>query len=83
MTLESVAAAKPRLMVRCKACGRRAEPDPAEIAQRYGAETIVLEWRDRLVCSHCGSRKVDTVGRRWKDAMCGELTQGMLRSQYA
>jgi hypothetical protein len=27
----------------------------------YGAETPVLDWRDRLVCSQCGSRKVDMV----------------------
>ena len=29
------------------------EPDPAEMAERYG--------RERLVCSQCGSRKVDMV----------------------
>jgi hypothetical protein len=37
------------------------EPDAAEIAQRFGAETTVPEWRDRLVCSQCGSRNVDIV----------------------
>jgi len=30
------------------------EPDPAEIAERHGAETTVLDWRDRLMCSQCG-----------------------------
>ena len=39
----------------------RAEPDPAEMAERYGAETSVPEWRDRLVCSECGSRNIDMV----------------------
>jgi hypothetical protein len=37
------------------------EPDPAEIAQRYGAKTVVLDWRDRLVCSRCGSPNIDMV----------------------
>jgi hypothetical protein len=27
------------------------EPDPADMAARYGAETPVLDWRERLVCS--------------------------------
>jgi hypothetical protein len=31
------------------------------MAARYGAETGVLEWRDRLVCSRCGGREVDMV----------------------
>jgi hypothetical protein len=31
------------------------------MAARYGAETSVLEWRDRLVCSQCGGREVDMV----------------------
>ena len=29
------------------------EPDPAETAGRYGAETTVPDWRERLVCSQC------------------------------
>ena len=44
----------------CKAW-HQVEPDAAETAQRYGAETTVPEWRDRLVCSRCGSRAVDMV----------------------
>jgi len=31
------------------------------MAARYGAETRVLEWHARLVCSRCGSREVDMV----------------------
>jgi hypothetical protein len=30
-----------------------------EMAARYGAETSVLEWRDRLVCSRCAGREID------------------------
>ena len=37
------------------------EPDPAEMAARYGADTPVLDWRDRLVYSQSGSWEVDMV----------------------
>jgi hypothetical protein len=50
-----------RLIVWCKACQHQVEPDPAEMAARYGADTSVLDWRERLVCSGCGSRRVDMV----------------------
>jgi hypothetical protein len=61
MTLGNAAAARVRLIVWCKACSRQVEPDAAEMAERYGAPTSVLEWRERLVCSACGSRNVDMV----------------------
>jgi hypothetical protein len=37
------------------------EPDPGEQAERYGPETTVPEWHERLVCSKCGSREIDMV----------------------
>jgi hypothetical protein len=61
MTLGGASAAGVRLIVWCRDCRRRVEPDPAELAERYGAATAVLEWKGRLVCSGCGSRRVDTV----------------------
>jgi hypothetical protein len=61
MTLGSAAAASVRLIVWCWDCRHQVEPDPAEMAARYGAGTAVLEWRDRLVCSRCDSRNVDLV----------------------
>jgi hypothetical protein len=61
MTLGNAAAAHVRLIVWCKACQHQVEPDPAEMAARYGAETTVPDWRERLVCSRCGSREVDMV----------------------
>ena len=61
MTLGNAAIAHARLSVSCKACGYQAEPDPAEQARWYGAETTVPNWRRRLVCSRCGSRDVDMV----------------------
>jgi Zn finger protein HypA/HybF involved in hydrogenase expression len=59
MTLGNAAAARVRLIVWCKDCGHQVEPDPGEMAQRYGAETTVPDWRQRLICSQCGSREID------------------------
>jgi hypothetical protein len=60
-TLGITAAAGARIVVWCRACGHRVEPDPGELATRYGAETSVREWHKRLVCSHCGGREIDFV----------------------
>jgi hypothetical protein len=60
-TLGSSAAAGVRFIVWCKGCGHQVEPDPAEQAERYGAEMTLLDWSDRLSCSKCGSRQVDMV----------------------
>jgi hypothetical protein len=49
------------LIVWCNACQHQAEPDPAEMVERHGAETTVLDWCDRLVCAKCGSRETDMV----------------------
>jgi hypothetical protein len=61
MTHGAAAAAGVRLIVWCKACQHQVEPDPPEMATRYGARTTVLDWRERLVCSRCGSRQIDMV----------------------
>ena len=61
MTLGSAAAAQVRLIMWCKGCGHQVEPDPAEMAARYGADTPALDWREKLVCSKCGRRQVDMV----------------------
>ena len=61
MTLGNAAAARVRLIVWCKDCRHQIEPGPAEMAQRYGAETTVPDWRERLICSKCGSRQIDMV----------------------
>jgi len=61
MTLGNAAAAQVDLVVWCLDCRHQVEPDPADMAERYGAETSVPEWRARLKCSKCGSRHVDMV----------------------
>jgi len=53
MTLGNAAAAHVRPIVWCLDCRHQVEPDPAEMA--------VPDWHVRLVCSHCGSRRVDMV----------------------
>ena len=61
MTLGAATAAGVRLIVWCQECQHQVEPDPAEQARRYGEGTTVVDWRDKLVCSRCGSRQVDMV----------------------
>jgi len=61
MTLGAAAATQVRLIVWCKACQHQVEPDPAEMAARYGAATSVLDWREKLVRSRCGGRQADMV----------------------
>jgi len=41
--------------------GHQVEPDPAKMATLHGAETPVLDWREKLVFSKCGGRQVDMV----------------------
>jgi hypothetical protein len=60
-TLGSSARAHVRLIVWCKACRHQVELDPVPLAARYGDEVTLIEWRERLVCSACGSREVDSV----------------------
>jgi hypothetical protein len=48
MTLGNAADARVRFIVWCKACQHQVEPDLAEMAERYGAGTAVLDC-ERLV----------------------------------
>ena len=61
MTLGNAAAAQLRFIVGAKDCQHHVEPDPAEMAKRYGAETPVPDWAARLVCGLCGSPRVNMV----------------------
>jgi hypothetical protein len=60
MTLGN-AAARVRLIVWCLDCRHQVEPDPAEMAERHGAEMTIPDWHSRLVYSRCGNRRVDFV----------------------
>jgi hypothetical protein len=61
ITLGNAAAARVRLIVWCWDCRHQVEPDAAEMAEHHGAETTVRDWRERVVCSQCGSRRVDMM----------------------
>jgi hypothetical protein len=61
MTLGNAAAARVRLIVWCLDCRHQVEPDPVEMAGRYGAEMTIPEWHKRLVCAQYSSRRVDFV----------------------
>jgi hypothetical protein len=61
MTLCEAATARVRIFVWCRDCSHQVEPDPADLARRYGDATSVLDWRERLVCCRCNSRAVDMV----------------------
>ncbi|HEY2530400.1 MAG TPA: hypothetical protein VGJ20_21100 [Xanthobacteraceae bacterium] len=61
MTLGNAAAAHVRLIIWCLDCGHQVEPDPPEMAERYGVEMTVPDWHARLVCGACGSWRVDMV----------------------
>ena len=60
-TLGSTAAAGARFIVWCRDCRHQIEPDPVAMVEHYGAELSVPDWRRRLVCGQCGSRKIDFV----------------------
>jgi hypothetical protein len=47
MTLGNAAAARVRLIVWCLDCRHQVEPDPVEMAERYGAEMTVPAWHKR------------------------------------
>jgi hypothetical protein len=48
-TLVNAATARARLIVWCKECRHQVEPDPAAMAERYGAATTVPEWHEPAV----------------------------------
>jgi hypothetical protein len=61
MTLGQALAAQVRLIVWCKTCWHRAEPDVADQVERHGEGTTVIEWARRLRCSACEGHEVDFV----------------------
>jgi hypothetical protein len=60
-TLGSTANAHLLLRVWCEDCRHMVDLDPNEQAERHGSELDLLVWGKRLVCSKCGSRRVDSI----------------------
>src|SRR6266699_779427 len=61
LTLGQALTAQVRLIVWCKACGHRAEPDVAEQVAHHGSGMTVIDWASRLRCPDCGERSADFV----------------------
>jgi len=55
-------------------CQHQVEPDPAEEAERYGAERRIREWRERLICWEYGSRDIDSARGSAKPATSTDKT---------
>lgn len=64
LTLGQALAARVRLIVWCKSCGHRVEPDVAELVSWHGSGMTVIDWAHRLRCSTCGERDADFVVSR-------------------
>ena len=60
LTLGQALAAHVRLIVWCKSCNHRAEPDVATQVARHGAGMTVKAWARLLRCE-CGERDDDFV----------------------
>jgi len=60
-TLGGTAGAGARIVVWCRSCHHQVEPEAAAMAERYGADVPVPDWRERLVCTRCGGRDIDMV----------------------
>jgi hypothetical protein len=52
LTLGQAVAAKVRLIVWCKACLLRFEPETAALAEQHGDAVTVLAWARRVGCTH-------------------------------
>ena len=61
LTLGQAATAKVRLIVWCRSCQHRFEPDTTALAEAHGAATTVLVWTRRLRRRECGARDADFV----------------------
>jgi hypothetical protein len=69
LTLGQALTAHVRLIVWCKSCNHRVEPDIAPRVARHGSGMTVIDWARLLRCTECGARDADFVvagGERWK-----------------
>jgi hypothetical protein len=61
LTLGQALAAHFRLIVWCKSCNHRAEPDVATQVAQHGAGMTVIDWARLLHCTECAERDPDFV----------------------
>ena len=79
MTLGAAAKTSASLIVWCRdpTCHHQNQTDPADVAQIFGPDLAVAEWRKRLVCSRCGGRDVEVLF--YGTPPWAALTRGPLR----
>src|SRR5436305_9121262 len=61
LTLGQALAAHVRLIVWCKSCNHRADPDIATQVAQHGSGMPVPDWALLLRCTECGERHADFV----------------------
>jgi hypothetical protein len=61
LTLGQALAAHVRLIVWCKSCSHRADPDIATQVAQHGSGMPVPDWARLLRCTECGERDADLV----------------------
>jgi hypothetical protein len=61
MTLGQALAAQVRLIVWCKSCDQRADPDIATQVAQHGSGMPIIDWARLLRCTECGARDADFV----------------------
>jgi hypothetical protein len=61
MTLGNAAAAHVRFIVWCLDCRDQVELAPGRVGRALRRRPTVPDWRARLVCGRCGSRRVDMI----------------------
>jgi len=61
MTLGQALAAQVQLIVWCKSCNHRADPDIATQIAQHGSGMTVIDWARLLRCTECSAREADFV----------------------
>jgi hypothetical protein len=61
MTLGQALAAQVRLIVWCKSCNHRDEPEVATQVVQHGFEMTVIDWARLLRCAECSARNADFI----------------------
>jgi hypothetical protein len=85
MTLGGAAAACVRLIVWCRECGHQVEPDPGEMAARYGAERSTWSPPGPSVKAIAASRaaRAHQISLAFDDALAAHFADGLIRRRTA
>jgi hypothetical protein len=75
MTLGAAAAASVRIIVWFRDCQHQVEPDPAEMAARFGAETTVFDWRSDAQWGQCLDHRQNSDHAGTETGLIGSLSR--------